>query len=79
MPKVFCYLGEVLKDTDNHPSSKRLIAFLSFILIFIGYISNLFWGYKIDPNINNSVTYIVITGIGMACAEKFSPKTPQQS
>jgi hypothetical protein len=68
-------ITSILKDgTDGSISSKRVVTTASFLLCAIGFISNLFWGFKIDPNIYNSMMYIVVAGLGFTASEKFAPK-----
>jgi hypothetical protein len=45
------------------------------LLIGIGYVANLFYGYKIDDNILNAVMMVVIAGLGITGVEKFAPKS----
>jgi len=60
----------------GNPSSKRMVAVVSTVLIAIGYIANLFWDYTIDEFIFNGVMYIVIGTLGITGVEKFAPKKP---
>ena len=55
-------------------SSKRVVTSLAFLLCSIGFVANLFWGYKIDSVIYNSMMYIVVAGLGFTGLEKFAPK-----
>ena len=59
-------------------SSKRLITIASFLLIAIGFISNLFWDFTIEEFIYSSIMYIVIAGLGIVGAEKFAPKKKEE-
>ena len=59
---------------DGSVSSKRVITFLAFILCAMGFVVNLFWGFKIDEFIYNSMMYIVVGGLGFTGLEKFAPK-----
>jgi hypothetical protein len=59
---------------DGSVSSKRVITFLAFVLCSVGFVANLFWGYKIDEFIYNSMMYVVIAGLGFTGLEKFAPK-----
>tara|TARA_R110000751_G_scaffold39677_1_gene93949 strand:- start:273 stop:491 length:219 start_codon:yes stop_codon:yes gene_type:complete len=61
--KLFNPQGEI--------SSKRVVTFLAFILVMIGFLANLFWDYTIEDFIYSSVMYIVIAGLGIVGAEKF--------
>lgn len=72
-------LMEIIKsmfsDSGNGSvSSKRVITFLSFLLCSIAFLSNLFWGFKVDSELFKNVIYIVITGLGFTASEKFAPK-----
>lgn len=59
---------------DGSVSSKRVITFLAFLLCAVGFVANMFWGFKIDEFIYNSMMYIVIGGLGFTGLEKFAPK-----
>jgi len=59
---------------DGSVSSKRVVTFLAFVLCSVGFVANLFWGYKIDEFIYNSMMYVVIAGLGFTGLEKFAPK-----
>ena len=68
-------IKSMLSDSVNGSvSSKRVVTVLAFALCGIGFISNLYWGYKIDEFIYNSMMYIVIGGLGFTGLEKFAPK-----
>jgi len=68
-------IKSMLADSvDGSVSSKRVLTFLAFILCAVGFIANLFWGYKIDEFIYNSMMYVVIAGLGFTGLEKFAPK-----
>jgi hypothetical protein len=68
-------LASMLADgVDGSVSSKRVVTFIAFLLCATGFLANLFWGFKIDSNIFNSMMYIVIAGLGFTGLEKFAPK-----
>jgi hypothetical protein len=73
MKNVIDYIKGVLADGKGSPSSKRVITFLFAILIAIAFIANLFYGYKIEKEILDSVMYVVIAGFGFTGIEKFAP------
>lgn len=75
------WFKSMLKDgIDGSLSSKRVITFLAFILCAIAFIANLFFGYKIDSFIYETMAYIAMAGLGVTVAEKFSNRnTPQIS
>ena len=64
----------VADGVDGSVSSKRVVTFIAFLLCSTGFLANLFWGFKIDSNIFNSMMYIVIAGLGFTGLEKFAPK-----
>jgi len=74
----------MLADTHDGESvsSKRVITFIAFILCCVAFIANMFFGYKIDAFIYETMAYIVLGGIGITGIEKFAskkdPEPPQQ-
>jgi len=69
------WLKSMLKDGhDGSISSKRVVTSLAFLLCGIAFISNLFWGYKIDEFLYDSMSYIAMVGLGATVAEKFASK-----
>lgn len=69
------WLRSLLDDGENHSvSSRRVITFLAFVLCAIGFLANLFWGLKVDETIYDSMMYIVLAGLGVIVAEKFTKK-----
>jgi hypothetical protein len=75
MGGLLTYLKDMMSDGGN-PSTKRMVAVVSTLLIAIGYIANLFWDYTIEEFIFNGVMYIVIGTLGITGVEKFAPKKP---
>jgi hypothetical protein len=61
-------------NSEDGISSKRVVTLLSFLLVAVGFIANLFWGFVIEEFIYKSMMYIVIAGLGIVGAEKFAPK-----
>ena len=59
---------------NQNISSKRVVTFLAFLLCGIAFLANLFFGYKIDEFLYESMSYIAMTGLGVTVAEKFAPK-----
>jgi hypothetical protein len=78
MGGLLTYLKDMMSEGGN-PSSKRMVAVVSTVLIAIGYIANLFWDYTIDEFIFNGVMYIVIGTLGITGVEKFAPKKPKKN
>lgn len=65
----------MLQDgVDNSLSSKRVITFLAFLLCGIAFVSNLFWGYKVETYMFEGMIYLAMAGLGVTVAEKFSTK-----
>lgn len=68
-------IKSMLSDGVNGSvSSKRVISFLAFLLCAVGFVANMFWEFKIDEFIYNSMMYIVVGGLGFTGLEKFAPK-----
>ncbi len=81
LKRIMDYIKGILADSHGAPSSKRVISVGFALLIAVGYVANLFWGYHLDDNILNAVMMIVVAGLGFTGVEKFAPKmtTPQQA
>lgn len=62
----------LLDGFDGSLSSRRVIAFSAFLLCAIAFLANLFFGYKIDEFMYNSMMYITIAGLTATASEKFS-------
>lgn len=66
-------MKSMLADShDGSVSSKRVVTLLAFLLCAIAFIANLFWDYKIDEFIYNSMVFVVISGLGVTGLEKFA-------
>lgn len=63
-----------LLSSEGEVSSKRTVTLVAFVLLIIGFISNLYWDFTIEEFIYSSIMYIVIAGLGITGAEKFAPK-----
>jgi hypothetical protein len=61
-------------SSDGKVSSKRLVTLLAFLMMTIGFISNLFWKYTVDVTIYDSMKWIVIGGLGFTASEQFANK-----
>tara|TARA_Y100000385_G_C12630630_1_gene441095 strand:+ start:120 stop:383 length:264 start_codon:yes stop_codon:yes gene_type:complete len=72
------FLKELVSD-GSKVSSKRLITLLSFLLIIVGFISNLFFDFTVEEFIFSSVMYIVIAGLGIVGSEKWAPSKNKPS
>lgn len=61
-------------EGENNPSSKRVITFLAFILLATGFIAELFFEKKLNPQTYDVIMYIVLGGLGFTASEKFTNK-----
>lgn len=61
-------------EGEQNPSSKRVITFLAFILLAIGFIAEMFFEKKVNPTTYEYMMYIVIGGLGFTASEKFTSK-----
>lgn len=69
-------LQSMLQDSiDGSWSSKRVVTFLAFVLCGVAFVANLFWGYKIEPFMFESMIYLAMVGLGVTASEKFAPKS----
>ena len=67
-------LKKLLSESDGKLSSKRVITFLSFILLTIGYISNIFFDIPLKAFVYDGMLYLTAAGMGITALEKFSSK-----
>jgi len=68
-------MNKFLKSTlsvDGVISSKRFITLLSFTLMALGFLGNLFFDLTIEQYIYESMQWIVMVGIGATASEQFS-------
>ena len=61
-------------EGENNPSSKRVITFLAFLLLATGFIAELFFERKLNPQTYDVIMYIVLGGLGFTASEKFTSK-----
>ena len=61
-------------EGENNPSSERVITFLAFILLAVGFIAELFFERKLNPQTYDVIMYIVLGGLGFTASEKFTNK-----
>lgn len=64
------FFGKLLMGNSN-VSSKRFITLIAFLLMALGFISNLFWDVTIEEFIYDSMKWIVIGGLGFTASEQF--------
>ncbi len=69
------FLSKMLSgEGENNPSSKRTITFLAFLLLATGFIAEMFFEKKVNPQTFDTMMYIVIGGLGFTASEKFVKK-----
>jgi hypothetical protein len=51
-----------------------MITFLAFLLLAMGFIAELFFEKKINPQTFDTMFYLVIGGLGFTASEKFVSK-----
>ena len=56
-------------------SSKRFITLLSFIMMVVGFVANMFFQLKIEQYIYESMSWIVLGGLGFTASEQFAKKS----
>ena len=62
-------------EGEIYISSKRVITFLAFVLLAVGFIAEMFFEKKVNPQTYEVMMYIVIGGLGFTASEKFVKKT----
>ena len=72
-------LSSMIADVDGSVSSKRVVTFLCVGAMLVTWAANLFWGFQITEFIFEGLMYIIIVGLGVATAEKFSRKGTSKS
>jgi len=73
------FFKSMLEDGVNGSvSSKRVKTLLAFILCAWGFVADVV-GYKVSPQLFDSMMYIVIAGLGFTASEKFSKQKDKDS
>lgn len=68
------WLKSMLSDgTNGSISSKRVITLLAFIVCVIGFMLDILC-CKVNPQLFDSMMYIVLAGLGFTASEKFTNK-----
>jgi hypothetical protein len=65
------FIKQVL-SSNSKISSKRVVTIAAFGLLAIGFLSNLYFKFTIDPIMYESIQWIVISGLGFTASEQFS-------
>ena len=69
------WLKSMLQDGhDGSVSSKRVITFLTFVIVCVSYLCDQFTIYKASQSLFESMMFIVIAGLGFTASEKFTKK-----
>ena len=66
-------------SSGSKVSSKRVVTLVAFLLMALGYLMNLFFDFKIDRMIYESMEMIVITGLGFVTSEHLLKKRNGES
>ena len=74
MEQLKAGLSSMISDVDGSVSSKRVVTFLCVGAMLVTWGANLFAGLQITEFIFEGLMYIIIVGLGVATAEKFSRK-----
>jgi hypothetical protein len=61
-------------EGEENPSSKRVITFLAFLLLATGFLAELFFEKKVNPQTFDVIMYVVLAGLGFTASEKFTNK-----
>jgi len=59
-------------SSDSGVSSKRVISVGAFLLLGIAFLSNLFFGLEVVEYMYDTMSYVVIAGLGFTASEFFS-------
>lgn len=68
MKKAF---REFFIGVNEQFSSKRLITFISVLLMILAFVCDLFFGLSVPEWMFSNVVYIVISGLGFVASEQF--------
>jgi hypothetical protein len=61
-------------EGEESVSSKRVITFLAFTLMAVGFLAELFLDRHLSHETFDAISYIVISGLGFTASEKFVKK-----
>jgi len=61
----------MLNDVDGNPSSKRVITMVSFILVSVAFVSNIFFELPIKDFVFEGVLWLTGAGLGFTTLEHF--------
>ena len=61
-------------EGEEIPRSKRVITFLAFLVLAAGFIAEVFFEKRLNPQTLDVIMYIVLGGLGFTATEKFTSK-----
>ena len=67
------FIADML-SSGSKISSKRVITFLAFLLMAVGYVSNLYFDFEVNAEYFEAMEWIVIAGLGVTASERFTKK-----
>lgn len=59
-------------------SSKRFITLAAFLLLAIGFLTNLFFDFTVEEFMFNTISYVVFAGLGFTASEMFAGKNSKE-
>lgn len=65
-------IREIFSDSDSVLSSKRILAFLGFVLIGVSWYFNLFYHSVTDSKLLEIISDIIMVSLGITGVEKFT-------
>lgn len=68
------FFKSLISDVDGQISSKRLVIFICTLALLITWACNLWYSLSVEEFIFEGLLYIVVIGLGVTTAEKFSRK-----
>jgi hypothetical protein len=68
------YLKKMLMGVDENPSSKRTITFISFLLIAVAFLVNIFFHIPIKQFIFEGMLWLTAAGLGFTTLDHFKKK-----
>lgn len=75
MKKLLTELKYMLTSDDSDKlSSKRVVTLSAFMLVAIGYLANIIFGYAVDENMFNGIIQTVWAGLGVTVGEHLLKK-----
>lgn len=67
------WFNSLLCDCDGGVSSKRVVTLLAFVMCAWGFVADVM-GHDVNPQLFDSMMYIVVAGLGFTASEKFTKK-----